>query len=591
VSAFVAMVTRGEPVSAELLARVALPIRAHGPDGGGEWSDGSVALLHRLLRTRDGAAAGPRAAGSGARLVGTVRLDNRGALVEAIRASGGRPPSVDDDDALLLEAYATWGEGMFSRLAGDFSFALWDSARRVMLVARDAFGVRPLYFAAHDAGFIASTALAAVRAHPAVSGALDDAAIVSFLRWGYVVDVSATSFRGVRRLPPGHFALVDEQGRMSAPTRWWTFPNPDPLRLADGREYVEGMRDVVCAAVRDRLRTPRGAILLSGGVDSTGLAAAARITAPAVTLTAFTMDSSAIVPDPEPEFARLAAASLKMPHEIVPTGPVPFEHLDDPACATPEPHDHSEFGAWRLLAATIAARSPVVIVGEDGDSLLQPPSPLRMARSWGFAYTARTLAHFVAATQRKPHLGLWLRRRLRGLFDRSGDGSMPSWVRAEVVARAGAQDVPVPPPHSSRPETAEALQAPAWQRLLEGFAPEFSGAPLEAVWPLLDERVLRFALALPPIPWCQQKAIFREAWRGVLPVEVLQRPKTPLRGFPQAQVALWRSRHQNPIDWDFRTAEFVDTRSVSDKLQSGSVGEVLDGWRALVLDRWLRSLA
>jgi asparagine synthase (glutamine-hydrolysing) len=590
VSAFVALVTRGDPVSAEFLARVTAPLHGHGPDGEGEWREGPIALAHRLLRVRDAATVGPHVTTSGVRLAGTVRLDNRGALVDALRALGARVPSADDDDALLLAAYEAWGEGMFPRLSGDFAFALWDAKRQVMLLARDSFGVRPLYYAAHPTGFIASTSLTAVRAHPGVPSTLDEASIVSFLRWGYVIDVAATSFAAVRRLPPGHFARIDAVGRVGTPTRWWNFPDPEPLLLSDEREYVSGMREVACAAVRDRLRTPRATILMSGGVDSTGLAAAATLAVPNVALKAFTMDSSALVADEDPALAALTASFLKISHEIVPFGPVPFEHLADPACRTPEPHDHSAFGAWRSLAGRIAQLAPVVMFGEDGDALFRPPSPLRVARRWGFARTALDLARFVGSRRRKPHLGLYLRNRLTGWLDRRGDGSMPPWVRRVVVDRTGTQEIQPPHAHRWRPETAESLQAPAWQRLLEGAAPEFSGAALDSLWPLLDERVLRYALALPPIPWCQQKEIWREAWRGMVPDEVLNRPKTPLRGFAQAQVLLWQSRRKSPIDWDIRTADFVDTRIASDKLHSGSVGEVADAWRAMVLNRWLRSL-
>jgi asparagine synthase (glutamine-hydrolysing) len=472
---------------------------------------------------------------AGPQLSGDVRLDDRDALAGKLR-DAGIAADPRDDTALVLAAYRAWGEEMLPRLLGDYAFALWDFERRLLFCARDPFGVKPLYYASGPTGFVASSSLTAVRREGAVAPRLDESSIVSFLRWGIVVDVAATSFAAIRRLPPGHLLRVSQEGVAPAPVRWWSFPDPPPLRLRDDREYLDGMREVAGCAVRDRLRQPRAAIMMSGGVDSTGLAAAARRYAPEVELTAFTQDFSDLAPNDEVPLATLAASALRMRHELVVDNPVAFEQFDDPAWATPEPLDNPDYLMWRRFARRMANCAPVLIVGEDGEALFQPPSPLRMARRWGVAETAIRFARFLLTQRRKPHTGLWLGRRIRGLFNKEGDGSMPSWVRPDVVSRAGMQESEEDRSHPSRPETMGRLTSPAWPTMLERSGSEYNGVDLEVVWPLIDLRVVRFALGVPPIPWLQQKEIWRGAWRGAVPDQVLDRPKSSIRGSAETRL-------------------------------------------------------
>jgi asparagine synthase (glutamine-hydrolysing) len=147
------------------------------------------------------------------------------------------------------------------------------------------------------------------------------------------------------------------------------------------------------------------------------------------------------------------------------------------------------------------------------------------------------------------------------------------------------------PRHPTRPLAHELLLGPVWQSLLETFEPAYSGTALEARWPLLDTRVLEFALAIPPVPWCQRKEIVRVAFRDELPAGVLRRPKTTLQGYDEAQVASWRAaRPWERLELSARTREFVDGDLALDHLKRGSAAEVLRAWRVLALDRWLGDL-
>jgi hypothetical protein len=106
---------------------------------------------------------------------------------------------------------------------------------------------------------------------------------------------------------------------------------------------------------------------------------------------------------------------------------------------------------------------------------------------------------------------------------------------------------------------------------------------------MLDTRLLEFALAIPPVPWCQRKEIVRVAFRDELPAEVLRRPKATLRSYDDAQVASWRAtRPCERLELSARTREFVNGDRALDSLRRGSAVEVLRAWRVLALDRWLR---
>jgi asparagine synthase (glutamine-hydrolysing) len=110
-------------------------------------------------------------------------------------------------------------------------------------------------------------------------------------------------------------------------------------------------------------------------------------------------------------------------------------------------------------------------------------------------------------------------------------------------------------------------------------------------FPLLDERVLNFALAIPPVPWCQRKELLRVTMRDALPAEVLVRSKTPVRGYDERQVRQWREvRGPAHVRFGSRIAEYVDVRAVSSTLHEGDTGDVVAAWRALMLERWLRTL-
>lgn len=588
-SGFVAVLRRdGQAADRALLGRLGAPLRDVVADRYGAWGEGPVGMVQAFLATRDGAVPGPHALGA-LRLAGDIRLDDRTRLAAALRDAGAAVPHLDDDDGLVLAAYAVWGDEAVRRLRGEFAFALWDGARQRLLCARDGMGVRPLFYADLGAAFICSNHIDAVRAHPAVSSGLHDPALVSFLRWGWNVDVHRSAFADIRRLEAAHYLAVPLVGPTGAETRHWSFPAPPPLRLRDEREYVDGFREVLAEAVRDRMRQPALALQLSGGLDSTALAATARRVAPGAHVKGFTYAATSLFDDQEGSLAAEAARCIGIEHALDETPWRPLAYLDDPDLRTPEPIDDVDFPHTRLALSRVAAHARVVFVGEDGDTLFSPPGLALMARTWGAWETVRRAARYVAASRRLPKLGWHLRDRLLGRPTERVYEPPPSWVRADVLARTGPQDFVEPPPHPTRPGTKWLLGA-YWQGSMECDSFAYLRLPLEWRWPLLDSRVITYVLSIPPIPWCQRKALVRAAFSAELPASVLTRRKTVLPPLQALLAERWvREGQPGLAALEGPVGAYVDVPKLRSIFREGTRSAMEDAWVALHLGKWLGS--
>lgn len=596
-SGFVALLAhRGARADTSLISRLGAPLDVLQPDQVAIHLAGPVALSQAFLSTRAGATPGPHTDGAGLWLVGDVRLDERDALVAALRGTRGAdpalaaPPESTNDDLLVLAAYRAWGDAALGRLRGDFSFAIWDAPRGRLVCARDGLGVRPLFFAALESAFICSNSLTAVRAHPAVTRALHEPAVVSFLQWGFNVDTTTTTFADIRRLAPGHAIAVTVAGGAGRPWRHWRFPEPAPLRLRRDSDYVEQFRELLDAAVLDRLRGPTVSIQLSGGLDSPALAATIHRVSPSVAIKAYTFTARWAFDDQEGRLAANVAAGVRAEHVIYDDVFTPLEHLDDAAFRTPEPLDEFSIVPSRRLWADAAGHSRVMFIGEDGDALLRPPGLLTTLGQWPLRDVLTSYFRFVAIRRRLPHIGLWLQKRLRGVPIRWPGPPLPPWVRADAADRAGVQQMPIPLQHPSRPDMHELLTGPLWQCVQETDAFDYMRQPVEVRWPLLDQRLIEFAAAIPPVPWCQKKELLRVAFRDELPPEIIARPKTPFANDNLAEVAIWKKATLGRT-WSLapETVNFVDPRRFQATLQEASGDELAVGWRVLQLDQWLRT--
>ncbi|GAA0600924.1 asparagine synthase (glutamine-hydrolyzing) [Caenispirillum bisanense] len=192
-------------------------------------------------------------------------------LRDELRGAGFRFHTGSDTE-VLLAAYAAWGSGMLERLIGMFAFALFDRARGRLFLARDRFGMKPLYYASGAGGFACASEMKALFDLPFVSRRLAPQPAFEFLRFGMIEHRPETLFRDIRLLRPAHWMEVDlttvEPG---SPVRYWT-PRAASDRRLSFEEAAESLRERFDASVRLHLRSdvPVGATL-SGGIDSTAV--------------------------------------------------------------------------------------------------------------------------------------------------------------------------------------------------------------------------------------------------------------------------------------------------------------------------------
>jgi asparagine synthase (glutamine-hydrolysing) len=536
----------GAPVDAGLLDRMAESLAPRGPDGVATRAMESAGLVHALLRTGDvgGDVPQPLTVDGTTSIVADARIDARDELVRDLRAGGtGVSPEAPAAE-LILHALRTWGDDAPGHLLGDFAFAAWDPERRRLFCARDLFGVKPFYYAVAGETVVFSSSLECVRRHPAVGGGLDEAWIADFLVHGYSQDPERTVHAAVRQLPPGH-ALAAARGSVRV-YRYAALPeDAEPLRLRGPREYVEAFLPVLRAAVRDRLPNGGASFFLSGGRDSTSLAAlAAEAVARGERRTRFlglTAHYTRLMPDQEREFTALAAEALEMPvlYTAVDGYPV-FGRWEAPEMRRPQPHE-SLLGAIEAdQLRQAAAHGRVLLTGQGGDAVFRE-TPSRLAR---LALEGRPLRALAEAAQyawwhgRVPRPGVrtWLRMR-RGVR-RRWPAAVPPWVHPEferrvgLAARVEAQNRWLPSTHPLRPEAYEQLVAPLWPHLFAGYDPGETGVPVEVRHPYFDLRVVRFLLSVPPAQWYNDKGLLRLGMRGRLPERLLRRPKSPLAADP-----------------------------------------------------------
>jgi len=264
----------GAPDAAAGCARMLQAQAIYGPGGPAQWAQSDVAIGRRLFSTlpEDRFDPGVVILGDGARLVADVRLDNRGDLEARLGLSRGACAAIADS-AILGAAWSRWGEASLDYLVGDFAFAIWDPAKRRLILARDPFGRRPLHY--HRARRLVAFASMPVGLHALeeIPLAPDEARLAAFLALRPEVG-GGTFFAGVERLEPGGLVVIDSD-RTTARRHYR--PSARTLALKGPGDYAEALRERLDAAVGAQLRGGGRNVgaHLSSGWDSAAVATTA----------------------------------------------------------------------------------------------------------------------------------------------------------------------------------------------------------------------------------------------------------------------------------------------------------------------------
>lgn len=268
----------GEAVSPIALRKMTDAIAHRGPDGEGFFVDSFIGLGHRRLAVIDLTSAGHQPmATQDDRYILTYNgeIYNFRELRAELEECGHRFRSRTDTEVLLY-AYAEWGENALDHLNGMFAFAVWDRQRQELFLARDRYGIKPLYYTLQDHILLFGSEAKAILAHPSYRCAMDREALLEYFTFqNFFTD--RTLFANIRLLPAGCTLRLSLGMRRLGPVkRYWDYEFVEPERARDEREYLEELDRLFCQAVRRQLVSDVDVgAYLSGGMDSGSITAIA----------------------------------------------------------------------------------------------------------------------------------------------------------------------------------------------------------------------------------------------------------------------------------------------------------------------------
>lgn len=353
---------RGE-VDERLIEQMCRTIEHRGPDARGVFVDGTAGLGVQRLAVIDLETGDQPIFNEDRSLVVVLNgeiYNYRELRVELVAA--GHKFATDTDTEVIVHLYEDLGDACVTRLRGMFAFALWDTSRHRLLLARDRIGKKPLYFAHRDQTIWFGSEAKAILQDPAVRRDVDYAAIDAFLHYQYVPHDSC-AFAALEKVPPAH-TLVFEDGRAEL-SRYWKLSYAHKLRGSE-TELAEVVREQLVESTRLRLRSdvPLG-VFLSGGIDSSAVVAAAALQSSAP-LKTFTIGFAADRFD-ERVYAREIASLFGTDHHELLVEPDLVEILPLLAWHYSEPFaDQSAFPSYYLSRLT-REHVTVALSGDGGD--------------------------------------------------------------------------------------------------------------------------------------------------------------------------------------------------------------------------------
>jgi asparagine synthase (glutamine-hydrolysing) len=596
-------------------------IAHRGPDAEGFWTEPGLGLAHRRLSIID-LESGDQPIGNedgSVQVVFNGEIYNYQGLRTWLESQGHRFATRSDTE-VLAHLYEELGDQVVERLRGMFAFALWDSKREKLLLARDRLGIKPLYFYRDAEKFLFASELKAILAHPRVQRDIDVRALEDYFTFG-MVPSPRSIFRGVEKLPPAH-TLVAGRGQFgNAPRRYWRLAHePDWQRSPD--EWQEAL----CAKLDDTVRlhliadVPIGAFL-SGGLDSSVVVASAARSSENTIQTfsiGFSEDDFNELP-----FARVVAEQFGTRHVEEIVTPDAASLLDELVRYYDEPFADSSAIPTYLVSRLASRKVKVVLSGDGGDEAfggytryahdLKEAAVRRLLPGW---LRRRVISPLARAWPKAD----WLPKPLRGktaLTNLSLDAPAAyantlSWCRMPLRRRLLAPDVAADlnghdPEGIVRSSYASAapddplagmMAADVATVLPDDFLVKVDRASmahgLEVRPPLLDHELLEMAARIPSrfkVRRGQSKWLFKRAYRSRLPSSAVDRPK---HGF-EIPVDAWirgplRDRFEATVlDRHARIGALVNQPTArklcrEHQAQIGRHGSLL--WALLVLASW-----
>ncbi len=609
-----------------------------GPNSEGLWVDDTVALGMRRLSVID-LKTGDQPVFNSDRSV-IVMMNGELYNYREVRAeleSKGHKFTTKSDTEILPHLYDEYGEALLEHVNGMYAFSLWDSRRKKLIIARDRFGEKPLYYGVFNGKLIWASELKAIVAHPAVTPELDLNALRHYVSFDYV-PAPMSIFKGIHKLPAAHVLTV-ENGEVRT-RRYWDLKWSEPGAIATGFRNgqtrgtshtktqstlggkAEELKELLSDAVRMRLVSdvPLG-ILLSGGIDSSTVAAFATQHAEERVKTfsiGFEEDSF-----DESKYARQVAKHLDT------------EHYEEKLSATTAGDLIAEIGTWLdepmsdgsliptfLLAQFVRRHVTVALGGDGGDELfagypmyyahtvaanyLAIPAIVRSGliepvvnalpvstKNMSFDYKAKRFVRaskYDDVTRHHSWFGSFSLDQHEALFTKDvlaqTDADIYKGVR-ELVGASDAKNV------IEQMQYAD-INFYLAEDILTKVDRAAMAVSLETRAPFLDPRVGQFAASIPVAYKLKGKAgkvILKEAMKDLLPHDILHRPKKGF-GIP---IAEWLKGGLNPLLHDMLAPALIREQGLfnADYVQrliseheTGKASHHKELWTLLVFQLW-----
>lgn len=535
-----------EPVDKNLISSLTQSLKFRGPDGQSTWIDGQIGMGHSLFKTTYEAKYEnqPATIDNNVWITCSARIDDRENLVNKMGMNKKIDLTKTPDSELILHAYKIWGEECLAHILGDFAFAIWDKKKQKLFCARDHFGMRKLYFSQKNKSIIVSNTLSCILQHPDINRELSEKAIGGFLLFGRPEwdDKDITIFNDITTLLPAHKLVI--KNRHTNIQRYWKIPDNIPLlHYKKDQDYVDHFLKIFTSAVSDRLRTSSVSISMSGGMDSTSIAAIAKQLQrtqkiPKIELNAITLayDDNSLL-SKERYFSDIVAKHLNIPIHYIKCDDYPFLYpsiqticpmeLAQPTLLIDTEKKYSQFGR-------------VVLVGVSGDDLIKYPSTHLALKESGMYSVMKNTVKLYQFYGKRPPLGTGLRTKLKKWMTNDTDKiktayPYPSYINQDFEKRIGLhtewerawnsfQEKQLR--HTRYAMLQDYLNVNDWNSDDMVLQSDFTLS--EKRDPYLDIRMVEFILSLPALPWLFNKHILRHAMKEILPDEIRLRPKTPL---------------------------------------------------------------
>ncbi|MBT4609996.1 MAG: asparagine synthase (glutamine-hydrolyzing) [Gemmatimonadetes bacterium] len=607
----------GQTVDTSRLEGMRDSMRHRGPDDAGQLIDGNVGLGHRRLSIIDLSAAGQQPLANEDEslfLIFNGELYNYVELRADLRRAGHHFTSQTDCE-VVLHAVEEWGiEASLVRFVGMFAFALYDRDARQLLLARDALGIKPLYYQTGEEVLFASELRAILRAGGDATPSRT--AIYDFLSLERFDHNETTFFAGIQQLQPGHFIRMDvDEPKSIVQIPYWN-PTPEGARATfDYARPVETFKDLFDDSVRLQLRSdvPLG-IFLSGGLDSSAIVESATRQS-TQTLQSFSVNFDDDGFDETAFASQIAETYGTHHHRLTPDATVLRDQLGDFVAAQETPtNGPGPFSEW-CVAQLAATHVKVALSGQGPDEMLGgyhlyflPYLHTRMrqldeqGQRVGWRRLLGEARRIGSLTGR--HWGIYLaaaigaqgdgwRRRLK---QRQAQSLMQDELLSEVTAVAPVQQ-DWPGDTALDKALSEALLGWGLRRLLHYTDRSTMAVSLEARVPFLDHRLVEFCIGLPyhtKIRDDRSKWILREAMKDRLPSSIVERRDK--KGFP-TPVGRWLRESEEFVRDHLAPATIARRGLLRESTVTRLQAEHFDGstdhgwalWRLLNLELWYQT--